>query len=54
MRDNIDSERSEQISKNDEVKVSGIVEDLIVGNLSSHKYVDNVETESDKKYGGHE
>ena len=36
------------MSKNDEEKVSGIIEDLKVGKLSSHKYVDNVETESDK------
>ena len=28
--------------------MSDIVEDLKVGKLSSHKYVDNVETESDK------
>ena len=44
MSDNIDFDEREQISKNDEVKVSDIVEDLKVGKLSSHKYVDNVET----------
>ena len=36
------------MNKNDEVKVSDIIEDLILGKLSSHKYIDNVETESDK------
>ena len=49
MSDNKDSDEREQISKNDEVKVSDIVEDLKVGKLSSHRYVDNVETESDKR-----
>ena len=44
------SDEREQISKNDEVKVSDIVEDLKVGKLSSHKYVDNVDTEPDKRY----
>ena len=32
MSDNKDSDEREQISKNDEVKVSDIVEDLKVGN----------------------
>ena len=36
------------MSKNDEVKVSDIIEDLKVGKSSSHKYLDNVRTESDK------
>ena len=44
----MDSEKRKQINKNHELKVSDIVEDLKVGKLSSHKYVDNVETESDK------
>ena len=48
MSDNKDSDEIEQISKNDEVKVSYILEDLKVGKSSSHKYVDNVDTESDK------
>ena len=48
MRYNKDSDEREQISKDEEVKVSDIVEDLKVGKLSSHKYVDNVETEYDK------
>ena len=43
MSDNKDSDEIERISKNYEVKVSDIVEDLKVGKLSSHKYVDNVE-----------
>ena len=47
MSDNMDSDEREQISKNDEVKLSDIVEDLKVGKLSLHKYVDNVETDSD-------
>ena len=55
MSDNIESEEREQINKNDEVKVSDVVEDLKLGKLSSHKYVDNVETESYKnKSGGYE
>ena len=48
MSDNKDYEERGQISKNDEVKVSDTVEDLKVGKPSLHKYVDNVETESDK------
>ena len=36
------------MSKNNEVKVSDVIEDLKVRKLSSHKYVDNVETEYDK------
>ena len=48
MSDNKNSNEREQKSKNDEVKVSDAVDDLEVGKLSSHKYVENVETESDK------
>ena len=48
MSDNKESDEREQISKNYEVKVSDVIEDLKVGKLSSHKYVDNVETELDK------
>ena len=48
MSDKKDYDEIKQISKNDEVKVSDIVENLKVGKLSSHQYVDNVETESDK------
>ena len=44
MSDSKDSDEREQIRKNDEVKESDIVEDLKLGKLSSHKYVDNVET----------
>ena len=44
MSDNNDSDEIKQISKNDEVKVSDIIGNLKMGNLSSHKYVDNVET----------
>ena len=55
MSDNMYFDEREQINKNDEVKVSDIVENLKVGKLSSHKYVDNVETESYKnKSGGYE
>ena len=43
------SNEREQISKNDEVKVSGVIEDLKVGKLSSHQYEDNVETKYDKR-----
>ena len=46
---NKDSDEREQISKNDEVKLSGNIEDLKVGKLSSHKYVDNVGIESNKR-----
>ena len=49
MSDNVDSDERKQINKNDEVKVSDIAEELKLGKSSSHKYVDNVETESDKK-----
>ena len=49
MSDNKYSDEREQISKNDGVKVSDIVEDLKVGNFSSHKYVDNVDIEYDKR-----
>ena len=48
MSDNKDSGEGEKISKNDEVKASDIVEDLKVGKLSLHKYVENFETESNK------
>ena len=48
MSDNMDSVWIEQKIKNDEVLVSDIVEDLKVGKLSSGKYVDNIETESNK------
>ena len=48
MSDNKESYEREHISKNDEVKVSDVIEDFKVGKLSSHKYVDNVETEPDK------
>ena len=47
MSDNMESDEKEQINKNDEVRVSDIVEDLKVGKMSLHKYVDNVETKSD-------
>ena len=49
MSDNKDSDERDEISKNDEVKVSDITEDLKVGKCISHKYVDNVETKSDKR-----
>ena len=49
MIDNKESHEIEQISRNDEVKVSDIKEDLKVVELSSHKYVDNVDIESDKR-----
>ena len=48
MSDNRESDEREQISKNYEVKVSDVIEDLKLGKSSSHKDVDNVETESDK------
>ena len=49
MSDNKDSDEREQISKNYELKLSDIIEDLKVGKSSLHIYVDNVETESDKR-----
>ena len=39
----------EHISKNDEVKVSDIIEGLELVKLSLHKNLDNVEKESDKR-----
>ena len=39
MSDNKDSDEREQISKNDEVKVYDIVEDLKVVKFISHKYI---------------
>ena len=48
MSDIKDSDEREQTSNNNEVKVYDIVEDLKVRKLSLHKYVDNVEIESDK------
>ena len=55
MSDSMDSNEWEQINKKYEVKMCDIVENLKVGKLGLHKYVDNVETESDKKiYGGYE
>ena len=36
------------MSKNDEVKVSDVIEYMKLGNLSPHKNIGNVETESDK------
>ena len=44
MSDNEDSDEREQISTNDELKVSDVIEDLKLGKLSLQKYVDNVET----------
>ena len=38
-----------QISKKYEVKMSGIIEDLKLRKMSSHKYVDNVETKYNKR-----
>ena len=49
MSENKYSDERYQKSKNEEEMVSDIVEYLKVGKLSSHKYVDNVETESDKR-----
>ena len=48
MIENKGSDDTEQLSKNNEVKVSGIIEDLKVRKSSLHKYVDYFETESDK------
>ena len=48
MIENKGSDDTEQLSKNNEVKVSGIIEDLKVRKLSLHKYVDYFETVSDK------
>ena len=42
------SDKREYINKKDKVRVSDVVEALKVVKPSSHKYVDNVETESDK------
>ena len=42
--ENKDPDEREQISKNDEEKVSDIIEDLKVGKSTSRKYVENVET----------
>ena len=47
--ENKESNKREQISKNDEVNVSDGIEDLKVGKSSLHSYVDNIETESDKR-----
>ena len=44
MSDNKDSDERDEISKNDEVKVSDILEHLGLGKIISHKYVDNVGT----------
>ena len=49
MSENTESDERGQINTNDEVNVYDIVEDLKVGKLSLHKYVDNTETEYDKK-----
>ena len=48
MSDNKESDEREQISKKYEVRVSDVIEDFKLVKLSWHKYVDNVETESDK------
>ena len=42
MSNNKESNEIEQISNNDEVKVSDIIEYMKLGKMSSHKYVDNV------------
>ena len=47
--ENKESNKREQISKNDEVNVSDGIEDLKVGKSSLHSYVDNVEIEYDKR-----
>ena len=49
MIDYKDSDEIYQISKNNEVNLSDVKEYLKVGKLSSHKNLDNVEKESDKK-----
>ena len=49
MSENKDSDKRENIRKNYELKVYETVEDLKVRKLSSKKYVDNVEKESDKR-----
>ena len=49
MIDDRESYKREQISKSDEVKVFAVIEDLKLGKLSSHNYLDNFETESDKR-----
>ena len=48
MSENMESDKREQINKNNELKVFDFVEDLKLGKLSLHNYVDNVETEYDK------
>ena len=50
MSDNMESDEREQINKNNEVTVSDIVENLKLGRLSSHQYVNNLI----KKHGGYE
>ena len=48
MRDNRGSDKRYQISKNDEERLSDIIEYLKLGKLSSHKNLYNVEKEYDK------
>ena len=43
MSDNKDSDERDQISKNDEVKVYDVIEDLKMGKLISYKNIDNIE-----------
>ena len=49
MSDENDSDERDQISKNDEVNVSDVIEDLKLGKLILNKNIDNVEKESDKR-----
>ena len=49
MSDDKDSDERYQIIQYDELKVSDVIKDLKLGNLSLHKNLDNVEKESDKR-----
>ena len=49
MSDDKDTDERYQTSKNDEVNVSDVIEDLELGKLSSHKNLENVEKESNKR-----
>ena len=49
MSDDKDSDERDHISKNNEVKVSDVIEDLKIGKLSLHENLDNVDKYSNKR-----
>ena len=49
MSDNKDSDERDHVSKNYEVIVSDVIEDLKLGKLRLHKNLENVDKDSNKR-----